>query len=200
MKLQASLIREKGAPEKVKALVRAVNEEFERLFERNDVLALVREMMRNTAVDGDGCLYTYWDAELETGGLTKGGIVTEVIENTRVFFGNVNDRRVEKQPYIILSRREMADALRERARQSGCEGWEEIRPDSDESGSDISRMADDKATVLIRFWRNPETRTIWACETAKGVLLRTPWDTGLRRYPLTWMNGTMCPTATTGRR
>jgi len=193
IKLQASLIREKGAPEKVKALVRAVNEEFERLFERNDVLALIREMMRNTAVDGDGCLYTYWDAELETGGLARGGIVTEVIENTRVFFGNVSDRRVEKQPYIILSRREMVDALRERAQQSGCEGWEAIRPDSDESGSDASRLTDDKATVLIRLWRHPETKTIWACEAAKGLMLRAPWDTGLRRYPLTWINWDYVP-------
>ncbi|HHT16454.1 MAG TPA: hypothetical protein GXZ77_01855 [Papillibacter sp.] len=188
VKLQASLIREKGAPAKVRALVDAVNAEFERLFERNDILALTREMMRNTAVDGDGCLYTYWDTELETGGMTRGGIVTEVIENTRVFFGNVNDRRVEKQPYIILSRREMADALRERARLYGCEGWETIRSDTDDNGSDTARMVDDKATVLIRFWRNRETRTIWACETAKGVLLRAPWDTGLRRYPITWIN------------
>lgn len=72
---------------------RIVNEEFEALTERNRIPALLRQFARNAAVDGDGCLYSYWDPEMETGQEAKGGICTEVIENTRVFFGNPNDRR-----------------------------------------------------------------------------------------------------------
>lgn len=187
VKLQASPLREKEASPRIRALIEAVNTEFARIFEQNDVLSLIREMMRNAAVDGDGCLYTYWDPELDSGDLVKGGIVTEVIENTRVFFGNVNDRRVEKQPYILISRREMAETLRERAREMGYPDWEAIRPDADDSGSRAAQLADDKVTVLIRLWRNRETKTIWACETVKGTTLRAPWDTGLRRYPVTWL-------------
>ena len=47
--------------------VRIVNEEFDALAARNKISSLLREFARNAAVDGDGCLYTYWDADAETG-------------------------------------------------------------------------------------------------------------------------------------
>lgn len=64
-----------------------VNDEFVALFERNKITTMIREFMRNAAVDGDGCMYSYWDDDTDS-------IKTEVVENTRVFFGNPNDRRV----------------------------------------------------------------------------------------------------------
>ena len=35
-----------------------INAEFEKLFEINKIGALIREFLRNAAVDGDGCMYT----------------------------------------------------------------------------------------------------------------------------------------------
>jgi len=87
-------------------LERAVNQAFERAFENNDIGSLVRRMMRDAAVDGDSCLYTYWDSGAETGYRFKGELVTELLENTRVVFGNSSERRVEKQPYILISSEE----------------------------------------------------------------------------------------------
>ena len=78
---------------------------------------MFREVVRNAAVDGDGCTYTYWDADIETGQPSKGAIVTELIENTRVYFGNANDRRVPRQPYIIIEKREMVDEIQDRAKK-----------------------------------------------------------------------------------
>ena len=62
----------------------------------------IREYTRNAAVDGDGCMYTYWDDTAETGQASKGAIRTEVLMNTQVLFGNPNNRDVQSQPYIIL--------------------------------------------------------------------------------------------------
>ena len=75
-----------------------MNKQFAAIFERNKVVTLTRQFMRNAAVDGDGATYTYFDPDIETGQEAKGDIVTEIIENTRVIFGNPNDRRVQTQP------------------------------------------------------------------------------------------------------
>lgn len=165
-----------------------LNSEFDRLFEQNKVVSLFRESCRNAAVDGDGCTYTYWDPDVETGQPSKGAIVTEVIENTRVHFGNANDRRVQKQPYIIIEKHEMVDEVRERAKENGVADWEAISPDTDNKLTDSPFITDDMVTVLLRLWRNKETGTIWAIETTKDSVVRKPWDMGLKLYPVTWLN------------
>ena len=165
-----------------------VNREFEVLFEANKLVNLLREFLRNAAVDGDGCIYTYWDDTIETGQPVKGAIVSEVIENTCIFFGNMNDRHVQKQPYILIASRELAETLRERAEDNGSCDADGITPDSGEAESPLSLLAEDKATVLLRLWKNRETKTIWAFETTKNVIVRKPWDTGLKLYPITWLS------------
>ncbi len=82
-----------------------INKQFQSIFEQNQPVGLLREYMRNAAVDGDGCLYTWFDPSIENGQRVKGETVTEVIENTRVSFGNPNFRDVQSQNCIILSRR-----------------------------------------------------------------------------------------------
>lgn len=103
--------------------VRIVNEEFDALAARNKISSLLREFARNAAVDGDGCLYTYWDADAETGQQSKGMIRTEIVENTRVYFGNPNDRRVQTQPWIMIGSREITRIVRRRAKENGMAEW-----------------------------------------------------------------------------
>ena len=157
-----------------------VNKEFESLFEHNKIGMLLREYMRNAAVDGDGCLYTFWDPDLETGQAAKGGIVTEIVENTRVFFGNPKSRRVNGQPYIIISTREVVDDVKKRA-----EDKENIRPDKD-IRTETGLPSDNLVTVLLRLWK--EDGKIWAYECTQDAVVRKKWDTKLTRYPITWLN------------
>ena len=93
IKMQASPLFRSQGMRKISAIV---NKEFESLFEHNKIGMLMREVLRNAAVDGDGCTYTYFDPDAETGQYAKGAIKTEVVENTRVFFGNPNSRDVQK--------------------------------------------------------------------------------------------------------
>lgn len=158
-----------------------VNAAFTHAFEENNVVTLLREYMRNAAVDGDGCLYSYWDADVETGQPAKGAIRTEIIENTRVFFGNVNDRRVQRQPYIIIARREMVDAVKKRVSESQKDL---IVPDNDVKTD--ARYTDDKVTVLLKMWK--EDGRVWAYECTKNCEVRKKWDTKLSLYPVTWLN------------
>ncbi len=189
IKMQASPMGITVDRESVQTMADIVNKEFEALFEQNKIPILLREYLRNAAVDGDGCLYSYWDPEVETGQPNKGAVVTELVENNRVYFGNPNDRRVQKQPYILISSREMLDSVKDRAREYG-ENAEDIRTDEDPRnvyGVDPFRT-DDKVTVVLKLWRDKETKHIWGFECTKDCVVRKPWDMELTLYPITWLN------------
>ena len=161
-----------------------VNDEFVSLFERNKITTLIREFMRNAAVDGDGCLYSFWDDDEDC-------VKTEVIENTRVYFGNPNDRRVQTQPYIVIARREMLDAVKEYASDHGAVQDvidNAIKPDIDENNSDMDRLVDDKCTVLLYLYKNRDSGTIHAVESVRGTIIRDEWDMGIKLYPINWLN------------
>lgn len=188
LKMQAVPLGNSGKKGAFYHITKVVNNEFEALFEHNRVGSLVREYMRNAAVDGDGCTYTYFDPDVETGQTAKGAIVTEVVENTRVYFGNPCDRRVQTQPYIIIEKREMVTELKRRAKKLGVGKIDEIRPDSAEryrNGGEQNE--DDYATVLMYLYRDDESGTVWFYECCREVELKHV-DLGLRLYPVTWLN------------
>lgn len=179
-----------------KDLVNILNDEFEAIIEQNRLPALIREFTRNAAVDGDGCTYTYWDDKAETGQKAKGRIRTEVVENTRVFFGDENDRCVQSQPYIILAKRESVRRVRRRAKENGVKDWHLIKPDDDGTESqDAAKWTDDKCTTLLLFWRAEDDieglckeGDICCYEYTADASVREPWNLGIRLYPFTWLN------------
>ena len=164
-----------------------MNKQFAAIFERNRVVTLTREFMRNAAVDGDGCTYTWFNPDIETGQEAKGDIVTEIVENTRVHFGNPNDKDVQNQPWILINLRRPVDEVRRMAQRNGFPG-EEIRPDSECDGSEYDRLSSDRATLLVYFERDPETGHIWTGKYTRDGQVEAFRDTELKRYPLTWMN------------
>lgn len=187
IKISATTLPAVKDRQKLQGVVDILNAVFDELFEHNKIAAKAREFMRNAAVDGDGCMYTYWDADAETGQDVKGAICTEILENTRVFFGNPNDRNVQSQPYIIIAKRRLVDDVKYQAEENGVKDLDMIRPDHDESQSDMDSYTDDKVTVLLYLWRDRETKHIWAVESTKEVVIRDEWDLEITHYPVTWM-------------
>lgn len=167
---------------------RVVNEELDAITERNNIPPLMREFARNAAVDGDGCIYTYWDPDEDTGQEAMGAIKTELLENTRIHFGNPNDRKVQSQPYIIIERREMIGAAQREARDNGFSDWESIGGDTDNRQGDPAKESGDKVTTLLLLWRDQKTKEIWGFKCAQNCDIRKPWNLNIRRYPLVWLN------------
>ena len=155
-----------------------VNTALDTIFERNALPNLLREYIRASAVDGDGCLYTRFDPDFETGEKLRGEIRTELVPNTRVFFGNPNSRDVQSQPWIIISSRRFCSELSALAGQT-------VRPDEADGCAPVSEP-DDKATLLLHM-RKDERGHVIACETTREALIREEWDTGLTLYPVTWL-------------
>lgn len=171
-----------------------LNHQYAAIIERNHLVSQLRKFMRNAAVDGDGCIYAYFDPTVENGQLVKGEIVTEVIENTRVMFGNANSADVQNQPYIMLYKREMVDDVKYRAEkykesgEFGMESVDVIQADSEKFNSRYDSYTDDKVTVITYLYRNRDTGTIWSCEATEKGILRKAYDTGYRLYPIIWLS------------
>jgi len=193
IKMQATPLACERTPEDVERVAEVVNKEFDRLFEFNRVPNLVREYMRNAAVDGDSCLFTFWDDTVDAGFGLRGGIRTEIVDNMRVGFGNTACRDPQKQPYILIERREMTKELRRAAQEAGNPRWNDIQPDTENHNTDSYKNSSERSTVLLRMWKERKTGTVWACEVSGRVMLREPWDMGLRLYPVTWINWDYIP-------
>lgn len=193
IKMQATPLACERTPEDVERVAEIVNKEFDRLFEFNRVPNLVREYMRNAAVDGDSCLFTFWDDTVDAGFGLRGGIRTEIVDNMRVGFGNTACRDPQKQPYILIERREMTKELRRAAQEAGNPRWGDIQPDTENHNTDSYKNSSERSTVLLRMWKERKTGTVWACEVSGHVMLREPWDMGLRLYPVTWINWDYIP-------
>lgn len=193
IKMQATPLACERTPEDVERVAEIVNKEFDRLFEFNRVPNLVREYMRNAAVDGDSCLFTFWDDTVDAGFGLRGGIRTEIVDNMRVGFGNTACRDPQKQPYILIERREMTKELRRAAQDAGNPRWGDIQSDTENHNTDSYKNSTERSTVLLRMWKERKTGTVWACEVSGRVMLREPWDMGLRLYPVTWINWDYIP-------
>lgn len=173
--------------ELMEAFTDILNDQFAEIFERNKMGGVIREFTRNAAVDGDGCIYTYWDPEAETGQPSRGCIRSEVLKNTQVMFGNPNDRDVQAQPYLLIERRMLLEEARRYAREWGADD-DAIDADSKEEGNlHLDALGGEKVTVLLRLWRDRETGTIHGYECTRRAQVRREWDLGIRLYPLVWM-------------
>lgn len=188
LKLHAKPLASSGdhPPEEVELLTDILNDQFTSIFEFNKMGALIREFCRNAAVDGDGCMYAWWDPDQETGQPAGGGIRVEVLQNTQVLFGNPNDRELQSQPYVIIEKRMLLKEARELARASDREL---VTPDEKSAGDlRLDNLGGEKVTVLTRLWKDKKTGTVHACQCTRTAMLREAWDLRIKHYPLTWMS------------
>lgn len=190
IKVTASALSNTANTDSLVEPTRIVNEEFEALTEQNRIPNLMRMFARDAAVRGDGCLYSYWDEEAETGQPdVKGAIRTEIVENTRVFFGNPSDRNVQSQPWILIERREITREVKLRAKENGAQNWQAIGSDADAPEVDAAKnQCNDMTSVFLLMWRDRKSGRIRAAESTKECIVREPWDTKLRLYPICWLN------------
>lgn len=180
--------------QRLEEIAEVISHQYAAIIERNRIVMKLREFLRNAAVDGDGCMYFHFDPTIENGQMVKGEIEAEIIENTRVHFGNPNCRDVQKQPYIIISRRELVEDVRWRAEglkeagQCKLDDVDSIQADSEKWQNKYDSYTDDKVTVLTYMFRNRETGTIWCIESTEKGIIREAWDTEYTLYPLIWIN------------
>lgn len=174
---------------------------------------LIKEIITDGAVTGDGCLHFFWDREAKpfgnAYGAIRGEIDYEVIDGTNVYFGNPNNRNTKKQPYIIVEGRDLVSNLEEEAkRYKGLD--DEISDDNDFQTmagkyGKIEADSDDysKATYIIVYKLKKvkrkrrdaegneieeEVKGLVASKSTKKAYIYEEVDTGLSCYPIAWFN------------
>ena len=150
--------------------------------------------LKDAALTGDYIMYFYWDPDIKTGQDFTGDISCEIIDSVNFFPGNPNLCDIQKQPYIILSVRELTSALRKEAIKNGRtkEEVELITPDEENlyNAGDMSKIeldGMDKTTALIKFYKN-ENGQVMFTKVTKNAVIRDETDSQLKLYPVALMN------------
>jgi len=168
---------------------------FEMDWGRLNMDYISQEGLLDACISGDFILFSYWDDEAETGQTAKGHVGVETIDNVNYYPGNTNERDPQKQPYIILARREMLSDVRAEAKKNKVkqDDIDIITKDSDyqyQSGdmsqTELQDNADGKVITLLYLYR--DNGKVWAQKQCKNVIIRKAWDTLLKRYPISMMN------------
>ena len=169
------------------AMCKVLSRETERVIERSRLKTEAREALRGCAVDGDTAIYFYLDGDRKTGEAAKGEIACEIVENTKVLFGNPFESRVERQPYLLIVRRRLIEEARRVAEEDGRsrEETQRIRPDG-ESRYGEDDQDDRLVTCIVKLWK--ENGTVRWMETCRETVIQKERDTGYRRYPVAWMS------------
>jgi len=157
--------------------------EIDHVIETTKAKTFARDMLRNCAVDGDGCFYFHF---LPKGG-ADGEIKLENLDNTKVLFGNPYDKEVQDQPYLLLVCRRSAEEVRAEAKANRSPDWASIGPDTRSQYMNEDYDAEnDLCTELVRLWK--EDGTVRFCRTTRDCFVHPPAETGLSLYPVAWMN------------
>lgn len=176
----------------------------DRVFDRNDFYSINRDVIKQAAIECEGCLHWYWDADAETSQQARGDIRCERISTTNVLFGNPHDSRVQDQPYIIIKRRVPVQQMRERARALGCAAWQDIRADTNTQTAAGTEQSSEKdmCTELLKYWKvnrtaqrtasdgtKTETRrsSVHFCRIVGEVQVQGDTDTMCSLYPIARM-------------
>ena len=157
----------------------ALQKKLDQVFENVRFSYLTRTFLRNSAVDGDGCLYWFWNADKNT-------VDCQLVNNTEVVFGDAASPDVDEQPFIIIKQRLLTSEAKKKAKAMGCADWDSITSD----GDDTDRYNGDKLNgeytdIALKFWKADKS-VHWAMCT-KDVIIRDESDLRINRYPIVWM-------------
>jgi hypothetical protein len=163
-------------------IYKAVSRELERVMEKTKFKSLCRDFLRDAIVDGDGFFYTFFDAD-------TGEIQIERLDNTNVLFGNPFVAEIERQPYILVAKRMLLSQAKEYAKARGAKDWQSITPDDENLyiNEDEQQSEQSLVTVLMKFYRHPQTGRIHYLSCTQSVEIDRERDTGLARYPFSCM-------------
>ncbi|MFS0837261.1 hypothetical protein [Paenibacillus sp. 1P03SA] len=143
---------------------------------------------------GTGIWHYFWNTDKQGGSISPyvGDMEGEVLDPINVFLGNPQKRNIQKQPYILISSREMVDTVRKEAKANEIPPHliELIKSDNETRSEGYDRAqveltSSNKVTVLTKYWR--ENGLIYFAKYSCGVPIKRKTSTGMKLYPIAWM-------------
>ena len=198
--VQFENLKYKGQEDDIIPVSEIMNAEVRNLFEKHNMDNRIKDAITQAGVKGDVALHVYFDPTKKPyNGFLKdveGEICMELVSGTNVFFGNANNHSVEEQPYIIISGRDMVSNLKAEAKLYKQNNLDisQITADYDyqyepSDAGQIEVDADEygKALFIIKYYRDPKTKTIKVSKSVKSAYIYEDIDTGLTYYPVSWL-------------
>lgn len=184
-----------------------VSDEIKDVIEQQKIIENARLMIRDAFVDGASYMMQSFEPDYETGQESKGRIENQIVEMTRVLFGNPYSSDIQKQPFIIIVLRQYLGQVKEEAKERGVpeDQIEQIKCDQDTNYDDDS---DGKlCTVLIRFYKKKikeakvsvvldeegneslietveERKAVFFTKTTRNAVIIPETNLGYTRYPI----------------
>jgi len=155
---------------------------------------LNEEMLEICANVGTGILHYYWDADYTGGNKVPymGRMCGEVLDPINVFFGNPQSNKVQAQPYIIISYRDMLSNVHEQAKANGLSKTliamitgDDAKREEGYDAAQIEINDTQKVTVLLHYYR--KGKRIFFKKVASGIPFKDETDSGMELYPLAVM-------------
>lgn len=172
-----------------------INALFDADWNRMGMNALNLDGLLDAAVTGDCILYNYWDGSAGTGQYVLGQICSQLLDSVNFYPGNPNERDVQRQPYIIIARRELISDVKAQAKAAG-RTKDEISLISEDH--DVEYMCgdmgkrelddDDNGKCVTLTYLYKDGGKVMAQKSARNGVIRPLWDTRLTRYPIAVMN------------
>ncbi len=181
--------------ERIEEAIALLNRHASFRWEQCRLDRLVRRMLLDAALTGDGVLFTYWDPTIRTGQAYTGDFVTVPIDTTNIFVANVNSSDIQSQEYVIISGRESANKLQKEALASGAAHDDAMKIRSDEDlhygAGDCAAYENldasvEKATYIIKFFRDENGYVQFEKSTRDCIIKRV--STPLKLYPIAMFN------------
>lgn len=179
-----------------------VNAEIKNLLEKLNFRVLKKDALRKACITGDMCAHIIFNPTRKPyrgfAPEVKGEIEVELVDATNVIFGNANEHRVDKQPWIVLTGRDTVANLKREAEMMKAKGQvEDIRKDDDTeflltdyAKTEISGDEDGKAKYIYFYEKEikGDVEKIYVTKCTKEAIIYEKVETGYTRYPVAFGN------------
>lgn len=173
-------------PEDANAICELLSKHIDRIFENENLDAILKQVLQDSCVTSEGILYSYFDN-------TYKQIKTELTDKNNILYGNEVEEDIQQQPYIIISFRRPVEEVKEEATANGMKKKEIdlIMKDEhieEQAGyKDIDDEISPMCLVLLKMYKKENKegkKTVHFRKCTKYAYITEEQDTGLELYPV----------------
>ena len=166
--------------------INSINEALDKYYlvtsKRLGIDSIYANALKDAYIFGTGIVYTYWDEQINTGiskksVAVKGDINSEVLDVRNVYFAEPYKNDIQKQPYIIIASKRPTGEILEMCDEYGADEFTQKQ---------ISNLGNETTllTVLYKSTDSDGCETVMCAKFTEKAVVRAPYNTMLRRYPL----------------